>query len=412
MSASNSDRPVKLVPDEPDYGFDRPLDRSRLSTWKWEGDIARKGDPDLLCLGIAEMDFPAAPPIVHAMQRLIDTGHFGYPYKQQPYYDALVGYLARRFDWQVEQSWIAHNVGIYPSMHALIEQLSEPGDEIIFQSPVHHIFPEIISAGMRVPVANPLRETAGRYEMDFEDLAAKIGPRTRMLFLCNPHNPVGRAWSCAELSRLNEICVARGVIVVSDEVYASLVFPGATFTPFAKVSAEAAQNSVTLMSASKSFNLTGLKHSIVIAPNPHLLDRYMRGMRSTNLYFGGSIFGQAATEAAFRHCDTWTDALMAYIGANVDLVRQFIATRMPGVRMSEPEATYFAWLDFRQLGLEPDALQSFFEDQAHVALTMGEPMGPGGAGFARLNLATQRSVIEQALHRIADAYQRLNSRSR
>lgn len=392
------------VTDVSRFGFDEPMDRSQLSSMKWEAEIARKNDPDLLCLGTAEMDFRSAPAILHALQSVVDAGHFGYPMKRASYYDAIIGYFQRRFGWQVQKPWIASNVGIYPSMQPIIEELTEAGDEIVYQPPVHHIFPEIIVAAGRAAVANPLRLNAGRYEMDFDDLAGKITARTRMLLLCSPHNPVGRVWSRDELSRLSEICVANGIIVVTDEVYCGLIYPNVTFTPFAAVSPVASMTSITLVSASKSFNLTGLKHSLVITENPKFRDAYLRGLKRNNLYFGGCIFGQAATEAAFRDCDEWSDAAVAYIRDNYEHLKAFLKNHLPEVSLTEPEATYFAWLDFTRLGMADEELKSLLEDGAHVNATMGAPLGPGGEGHIRVNLATQRNILDQALWRLSDAF--------
>ncbi|UIJ82184.1 MalY/PatB family protein [Rhizobium leguminosarum] len=401
---TSSSAPPKV--DGLDFGFNVPLDRAELSSAKWEYEIARKGDPTLLCFGTAEMDYRAAPPICAALERVAKAGHFGYPYKRVSYYEAIIGYFNRHFSWSIQKDWIASNVGIYPSMQPIIDELTSPGDEIIYQPPVHHIFPEVITAAGRTAVANPLVKRGTRYEMDFEDLAAKTTARTKILLLCSPHNPVGRVWTREELERLNAFCLERGVIVVADEVYCSLVFEGVEFTPFAGLSQSASLNSITLVSASKSFNVTGLKHSMFVAENPDLRDAYMRGLKRNNLYFGGCIFGQAATEAAFRDCDDWSLAAVRYIQGNFEYLRSFIEKHLPLVTVTTPEATYFAWLDFGRLGLSVDELRSFFEDEAHVVVTLGEPLGAGGKGHARFNLGTTRSLVEEGLHRIAQAYER------
>ncbi|MBK3745905.1 putative C-S lyase [Paraburkholderia aspalathi] len=387
-----------------DYDFDKALDRSKLSTAKWEFEINRTNDPSLLCFGTAEMDFKAAPPILEALQRVAKAGHFGYPYKRASYYDAITGYFQRHFGWHVNKSWIASNVGIYPSMQPLIEELSSLGDEIIYQPPVHHIFPEVITASKRVPVANPLKKQNGRYEMDFDDLAAKVTDKTKMLLLCSPHNPIGRVWTRDELTRLNEFCVKRNIIVLTDEVYCGLVYGQVPFVPFAAVSHEASMNSVTLVSVSKSFNLTGLKHSLVITENPKFLESYMAGLKRSNLYFGGCVFGQAATEAAFRDCDEWTQSLVSYIESNFEFTKSFLMKNLPLVNVTEPEATYFAWLDFNAFRLSPKELRQFFEEDAHIAVTYGDALGKGGEGYIRLNLATPKSILEEGLQRLAKAY--------
>ena len=387
-------------------GFDEALDRSNLSTAKWEMEVARKNDPSLLCFGTAEMDFRSAPPVLEALDRIVKAGHFGYPYKRASYYDAITGYFQRHFGWRVEKSSIASNVGIYPSMQPIIEELTAVGDEIIYQPPVHHIFPEVISAAGRVAIANPLKKRNGRYEMDFDDLAAKASERTKLLLLCSPHNPVGRVWTREELARLHEICSERRIVIVTDEVYCGLIYEGVPFLPFAALSPEASMNSITLVSASKSFNVTGLKHSLVIAENPRLLDAYMNGLKRNNLYYGGCIFGQAATEAAFRDCDDWSKQLVRYIKGNFDLLKSFFREHLPEVEVTEPEATYFAWLDFSALGLSGQQLRQLFEDESHITVAYGNVLGAGGEGHIRINLATSRSTLEKGLQRLAEAYRR------
>lgn len=395
----------------PHYDFDEKLDRSSLSSMKWEAEIARKNDPTLLCVGTAEMDFRAAPAVLAALESVAKRGHFGYPYKRASYHEAIIGYFDRHFDWHIERDHILSNVGIYPSMQPIIEELTRPGDEIIFQPPVHHIFPEVIGAAGRVPVANPLRKTGTHYEFDFENLEAVITPRTKMLLLCSPHNPVGRVWTLQELTRLETICARHGIIVVADEVYFGLVLPGSKFTPYAKVSEAAASWSISLISASKSFNLTGLKHSLVVIKNLEFRNAYMNGLKRNNLYFGGDIFGQAATEAAFRDADGWSSELVHYIAANQDFLVEFIRVRLPWVKVTLAEGTYFSWLDFGALNETEDRLKHILEDEAHVMATMGVNLGSGGAGHIRINMATQRDILHQALNRIADAIDRSSSGS-
>ena len=386
------------------YGFDTPLDRTAISTMKWEAEVERKADPGILCFGTAEMDFPAAPPIRAALQRIVASGHFGYPYKTPTYVNATIGFFDRRFGWRVDPDWIASSVGIYPAMQPIIEELTEPGDEIIYQTPVHHVFEEVITSAGRVAVPNPLTKGAAGYEMDFEGLARCVTDRAKLLLLCSPHNPVGRVWTRAELQRLSDFCLERGIIVVTDKVYCGLILGGVQFTPFASLSQAASQNSITLVSASKCFNTTGLKHSLVITENAALRAAYLRGLRRSNLNFGSSIFGMAATEAAFRDCDGWTAALISYIEGNFALLQDTLARRLPQITLTLPEATYFAWLDCTALGLSADALRRFFEDEACVILTYGDALGPGGEGHVRFNLATTRDNVRAGIDRICSAW--------
>lgn len=385
------------------YDFDTVLDRSQLSTMKWENEYERTGWSDLLCYGTADMDFRSAPPIVDALVRTAQNGHYGYPHRPAGYFDAIIGYYQRHFGWQIERSWINPSAGVYPSMAGIIEDLSSPGDEIIYQTPVHHVFKELIELNHRVPVANPLRNDDGQYTMDFDHLRSRITPKTKLLLLCSPHNPVGRNWTRSELATLIDICVAHNIIILADEVYCGLLFPGQRFTPIAAISPAAAQQTITFMSASKSFNLTGLKHSFTITKNPTHTAVCQNAARRVSLGYGVSQFGVVATEYAFRDCDDWSMALMTYIAANAQFVTQFCAAELPSVRVSVPEATFMLWLDFRALPLPHDSLHTFFEQQAHVLVVNGAALGPGGSGFIRLNIGAPRSVIAAGLERIAEA---------
>jgi cystathionine beta-lyase len=388
--------------------FDEVLPREKLSTAKWEMEFARTGNPNLLCFGTADMDFRSPRAVVDALRATVEQGHFGYPYRPDSYYDAITSMLCSH-GWDVDRSCIASNVGIYQSMQTLIEELTQPGDEVVYQTPVHHIFAELIEANDRVPLENPLVETSGEFRMDLAGLADTVSTRTRLLLLCNPHNPVGRVWTREELTALDEFCRSRGIIVVSDEVYFGLVHEGASYVPFASVSREASLNSVTLTGASKSFNLSGLKHSLVVSENPEFLAAYNKGLRRNILFYGGSSLGIVATEAAFADGADWTRDLMTYIAHNRAVLAESIERVVPQARIFDADGTYFAWVDLRALGLDDSALVRFFED-ANLIITPGHMLGTGGSGHVRWNLACPTSVLQAGLARFETAISTLANR--
>ncbi|KAB2684186.1 MalY/PatB family protein [Brucella tritici] len=393
------------------HNFSRAIDRENLSTLKWEMEIDRLGAPDLLSFGTADLDFRSPPAVIDALHRAVESGHFGYPYRKPSYYDAVKGYLDRRFGWQIEKSWIDSCVAIYPSIFAIISELTQPGDEIIYQPPVHHVFSGIVKANGRVPVANQLINRGGTYEMDFDGLKACITDRTKLLLLCSPHNPVGRVWTRDELEKLAQICAEHGIIVVSDEVYNGMLFPGVEFIPFAAVSEWAATNSYCVMSPSKPFNLTGLKHAVVITPNPELRESFRRGLPRADLMYGGSVLGYAAAEAAFRDCDDWSEALMQHIASNHAYVTDLIQSLLPEVTIPSAEAAYFAWLDLTKLNTPKAVYESLIEKQAKLIVTYGEFMGPGGENHIRINLGTSRTVLEAGMRRLLSVLIPLTGRS-
>lgn len=395
---------IQETTDSTNFGFEIPLDRTGLSTKKWELEQANRKDPSWLCFGTAEMDFKAAPAVQDAINRVAQGGHFGYPQKRESYFDAIIGHFERNHGWTIDRDSIYSHVAIYPSMQPFFEELTQTGDEVVYQSPVHHCFEEIIRESGCVPLANPLKVENGRYVMDLDGLAQVVTERTKMLLLCNPHNPVGRAWTHDELSALNEFCLNRGIFVLSDEVYFGLVKADHKYTPFASISEAAAINSATLTSASKSFNLTGTKHSLVIIDNPKYRQAFERGLAKNNLYFGGCMFGQAATEAALRGGDSWRRALMGYIEGNHALLRNTLENALPQITVFDSDATYFAWLDMRGLGLSDDQINAIIEE-ARISVTPGKPLGPGGEGHIRLNLATARITLQSGLDRFVAAFQ-------
>ena len=387
------------------YDFDQVLNRDNLSTSKWEMEISRKQNKNLLCFVTADMDFKSSEPIIQSLRKVVENGHFGYPFKRESYYQAVIGWFERHCGWKIEKEWIANGVSIYPSFQGLIEGLSSEGDEVIYNTPVHHIFAEIVQATKRVAVENPLKIVDGRYEIDFDDLEQKMTERTKLFILCNPHNPVGRVWTREELQRLMDICLKHNVIVIADEVYFGLVHKGYKYTPIASLSKEASMSTVTCISPSKTFNLTGIKHSLVITENKEFY-RIYKDEQKNNEYYGESIFGHAATEAAFGESDEWLEQLVDYVEENYRLVRDFAEENLPGVNVCHPEATYFVWMDFSCLGLNDEGLTAFFEDEAQVIVTQGCHLVTGGQGFIRLNVGCPRSILKEGLERIKETFQR------
>ena len=383
--------------------FDENLSEHGLSRAKWEMEIARTGDPGVLCFGTADMDFRSPPRWSTLLPRSWPGGTSDTPTSRTAITPQSWTTTHAGPDGNLQRGWLRSGVGIYASMHTLIDELTEPDDEIVFQTPVHHIFREIVEANGRIPVENPLVAVDGRYQMDLDASASQMGPRTRMLLLCNPHNPVGRAWTHNELESLNEFCAERGIVVVADEVYYALLHDGTTFTPFASLSSAASKNTVTVTSASKSFNLTGFKHSLVIAENADLLEAYDRGQRKANAYFGGSTMGIVATEAALRRGDGWVVELMSHIAANRAVLRHWFGTNAPEVTVFDADSTYFAWLDCRAWGLRDDQLMRWLEEDARIILTAGHALGTGGSGHVRWNLACSRATLEKGLARLGEA---------
>ena len=393
------------------YDFDRIIERNNTGCAKWDGAGALFGEKDVIPMWVADMDFPVAEPITEALKRRCDHPVYGYSLSgTDSVREAIVARLERNYGWRIEPNWIVMTPGIVPTLPAVVRSLTTPGDGVILQSPVYYPFWSVLEeCGCRI-VTNPLQFADGRYDMDFQGLDACFSPRMRMtpvpprvraMILCSPHNPVGRVWTRKELIRAGEIVLANDAVVVSDEIHCELLFRGAFHTPFAAISSDFANRSITCMSASKTFNLAGLDTAFLVIPDSGLRRRFAE-VRGHSLP-EGNVFGHTALEAAFRHGDDWLGQLRAYLQENLEFLKTFFETRIPRIRPVAPQGTYLVWLDCRDLGLAPRALADFMNRRARVGLDHGIAFGPDGAGFERMNIACPQTLLARALERIEAA---------
>jgi cystathionine beta-lyase len=286
----------------------------------------------------------------------------------------------------------------------LIHTFTEPGDGVLIQTPVYFPFYTCIEQSDRLVVKNPLIYENGRYTMDFEDLAQKAqNPGTKILILCSPHNPIGRVWTAEELRRLGEICNQNNVLVVSDEVHCDLMLNGSTFTNYATLGPEFAQNAVICTAGSKTFNLAGMKTSNIIILNPALHARFKDQLQFSKLAYTLNFLGQAALQAAYEDGENWLEQLLDYLSGNCNLMVEYLEKHIPEIRLVQPEGTYLAWLDCCRLGLEGADLHHFFTEKANVYLEEGKIFGEEGAAFMRLNFACPRPILQEALERMERA---------
>lgn len=385
------------------YDFDRLIDRRDTSSLKWDYAKRFTGHEDLLPLWVADMDFEAPREIREALERRMAHGVYGYTLEPDSYFEAAAAWLERRHGWNVSRDWMLASPGVIPCLSAAILALTEPGDGIVIQPPVYHPFALRVKGNGRRVVENPLRLSGDRWEMDIAGLRRAIDERTRMLVLCSPHNPVGRVWSTDELAALVEVCVEKGVTIVSDEIHADLVMPGCHHVPIASLSEQAARITVTLMAATKTFNLAGLGGSIAIVADD---DKRKRLDSVQHSVFAGiaNVFAAAASEAAWRHGETWLEELLSYVQGNYRHMVSFLAARLPAVRSFPLEGTYLPLLDMRGLGLSDRELQDRLRGAGKVWLDEGIKFGRGGEGCQRVNLACPRAVLSDGLERVARAF--------
>jgi cysteine-S-conjugate beta-lyase len=382
--------------------FDKVVDRTGTESLKWVYPRKVLKVADAIPMWVADMDFEAPPAVVEAITRRAEHGVFGYPLVPPSFFAAAIDWLKRRHGWEVRKDWMVTTPGIVPALNYCVRAFSRPGDPVIIQTPVYHPFYYAIENNGRRVVRSPLRFDGRRHTMDLDDLRTKIDAPGRMLILCSPHNPVGRVWEREELEALGRIAIERDLVVIADEIHHDLVYRGHRHHVLASLSPELAQQTVTCIAPSKTFNIPGLSTAAVIASNPDLLKAFEDEKERAGFELG-QVFGIVGFEAAYRAGGPWLDELLPYLEANIDLLETFLAERVPKITLIRPEGTYLALLDCRALGLEPQSLEEFFLKKAGVYFSDGRMFGAELEGFVRINFACPRSVLREALERIERA---------
>jgi cystathionine beta-lyase len=357
---------------------------------------------DVLPLWVADMDFPVAEPIRRVLRFAVERSDLGYPIHPAPtdIGEIAAARMRQRFGWAIDPGRVEVLCDVVQGLVVSLLQFAEPGEGAVVQTPIYPPFLSNVRACGRRLIENPLRRDAAGYRVDLEGLGAAVDSGTRLILLCNPHNPTGRVFRQDELEGIAEIALRHDLVVVSDEIHADLVYPGARHVPFASLAPEVAARTLTLTAASKAFNIAGLRCGLAIFGSDALkrrfnaLPRHVRG--------GVNLPGFEALRAAWRHADPWLERVLVYLEANRDFVTRFVANELPGVVLHPPEGTYLAWLDCGALGLEPSPCE-FFLERARVALSDGPNFGAPGRGFVRINFATSRSILGEALERMAKA---------
>ena len=384
------------------WNFDESLNREGTDCVKY--DLLKNifGTEDVIPMWVADMDFRAPGFIVNALQKRLDHNIYGYSFRPYKYHQSIVNWLASRHNWKIQKEWVCFSPGVVPSLNICIQAFTRPGEGVIIQPPVYFPFITSVESNGRRLIYNQLRESGESWVMDLESLSASIDDNTKMIILCNPHNPIGRAWTPEELNSLAGICLSRNIIIVSDEIHCDLILPGSVHTPFASLSEKIAEITVTCIAPSKTFNLAGLSTSSVIISNP-VLRQYFNKRISDMDISNGNIFGTVASSAAYSEGHDWLNELIDYIWGNIDYVTKYFRERIPEIIPVVPEATYMIWLDCRKLGFTGKELQDFFVKKARVGMVEGSKFGPGGEGFMRMNVATPRQIVEKAMEQIEKA---------
>jgi cystathionine beta-lyase len=385
------------------YDFDKVISRQGTGALKLDVLQERYGDANLLPLWVADMDFETPAFITDALKERLNHSLFGYTVEPADYWPTVIQWIKDHHDWQVERDWITYIPGIVKGIGMAINVFVKEDEKVIIQPPVYHPFRLTPLGNGREVVYNPLIENAdGTYRMDFENLAKVADEKCRLLILSNPHNPAGIVWDKETLRRLAHFCHEHHILVLSDEIHCDMALWGNRHTPFASVSDEAAACSITFGAPSKTFNIAGIVSSYAIVPNAEIRTKFFSWLAANELN-DPTLFAPIATIAAFRHGEEWRRQMLEYIQGNIDFVIDYCRENIPQVKPLRPQASFLVWLDCRTLGLDHQQLVDLFVKKAKLALNDGEMFGKEGHGFMRMNVASARSVLKQALDQLKEA---------
>lgn len=385
------------------YNFDQKIDRHGTMCEKYDNLDQVFGTSDLIPLWVADSDFAVGDFILDAIKSRLEHPILGYSFRGDRYKNAVINWVKQRSSWQIDPSWVEFTPGVVCGLAFGVQAYSKVGDGVVIQPPVYPPFARTVQLNGRRVIENPLKEVGGRYEIDFEDLDQKLS-NAKVFILCNPHNPTGRAFTKEELLKIGELCLKHGVMIVSDEIHADLIFKPNEHIHMASLSKEIADITLTYIAPSKTFNTAGLSTSVAIIPSPVAMQRYQE-QAATIHADQGNIFGAVSLVAAYENGESWLEEQLEYLKANIDYVISYTREHMPKIKITKPEATYLLWLDCRELGLTQEQLDSFFVKEAHVGLNSGATFGKEGEGFVRMNVATTLDTLKQALSQMQSAYQ-------
>lgn len=384
------------------YDFNTIMDRSDNYSAKHDEAAKKFGREDIIPLWIADMDLKTAKPIIDAMIDRANQGMFGYTSRPERYFELVKEWQKKKNNWDVDVNYMSHSTGVMPMMCHFMREFLGKGEKVIVQPPVYSEFFTAVEDWGGELVYNPLEYIDGDYYMDFDDLESKAKQGAKYLIVCNPHNPVGRVWTKEELTKLGQICLDNGIMVISDEIHSDLILWDNKHIPMASISEEFAKNTMTCISATKTFNLAGLQVSTTVFPTIELKEKYedVQGRLDSKR---NNCFSLVSNMAAYEYGEEWLEQLLTYIEGNIEYIINFCKENIPQIKPNRPDCTYLMWLDCKDLGLEGDDLVDFFINKARLGLNDGRSFGQGGEGYMRLNVACSRLLLEKAMNQLKEA---------
>ncbi|KKI89960.1 cystathionine beta-lyase [Bacillus sp. SA1-12] len=383
--------------------FDEVLNRKNSNSVKW--DTKRIfGMDDVLPMWVADMDFKAPDEVLDALHSRVEHGIFGYTIPGAKTEQAIQNWLKTRHNWEIDTSIITYSPGIVTAISMAIQAYTGPDDKIVVQPPVYYPFFEVAKKHNREVLYNQLLlNNNHRYDIDFEDLEAKLSdPMTKMFILCNPHNPSGRVWRKEELERIGELCIKHDVLIVSDDIHSDLLLFDSQYTPIASINNDIADRTITCIAPSKTFNLAGLQASAILILNDTLKRKYNAALQLYGLFTLNTL-GTDAMEAAYTHGTKWLDELIDYLQGNILFIEDFLKEHLPELKVMRPEATYLVWLDVRYLKKTDKEIKELLLKKGKLGLESGSKFGENGAGFLRMNIACPRELVKDGLNRLVEA---------
>ncbi len=385
------------------FDFDEPIDRRNTHCAKWDAmeSVYGVSPDDGIAMWVASMDFRTAPAVNDALMKAVAHGVHGYFAGDTEFRQAVVSWMARRHGWEIAPDWIQVTSGIVSAIGIALQAFTEPGDGVIVFSPVYHAFGRIITANDRTLHELEMGNEGGLYRLDFDALAASLDPRDRVVILCSPHNPGGRVWEADELKAVADFCIAHDLLLISDEIHHDLVFPGNRHRVLATVAPEVSDRLLTMVSASKTFNLAGTMTGCAVIENDTLRRRYAATQAAAGI--SPNKFGMIATEHAYGSGETWLMALLPYLAENARIFDEGL-NAIPGLHSMALQGTYLSWVDFSGTGMPGAEIIERVQNRARIVANHGSTFGKGGENFMRFNIATDRARVKEAVTRLQEAF--------